>query len=591
MGLVQRKRQVASSVWGYLNDESDLDNNIDAYAECKDAKVEELIKIIKTVFDNGPKKLVVFALFRKTLKYLAIRLKKYGYQVIVIHGQVDNRAEKLEQFKNNDSVQILLSSEVGSEGLDMQFCNSMVNYDLPWNPMVVEQRIGRIDRFGQKAKVVNIYNLVVDGSIQEEIYMRLLDRIGIFRSTIGDMEAILDAPLGGYGKSTTIQDVYNKMEKDFFTKDLTEEEKNEKIAEVERAIENEKENLHHLQEGLSNTLTNDAYFQDEIHRILDKNAYVTDEELKNFLQSAIRQHLTTCNIEEVSNGIMEFSLPMSDPSALQKFLNQYIAHNDEANISMNQFKQRIDGDNRFKITFKQEIAYDNASVNYLNIYHPMIQACLNYFIQNDDQKTTSFSYALKADNVLKHDDRYYLAMYQLSISRLVHGIKKTNAELQPVVFNLQTRKIEENSEVVDSLYRKSQVDGYERNPKNSDMNAEIIDDMRYDFADYITAEKKRRQDEANKQLISDRQQNELQTKEYYQSRIDSLQRTIRDNEAMLEFNIDEKEQRNRHNTIRLMQSNIAKLEKERDEKLSIINEDNQLQIDEKLLSLNLITII
>ena len=64
----------------------------------------------------------------------------------MIHGMVENRIDVLDEFKNNPNAHILLSSEVGSEGLDMQFCNSMVNYDLPWNPMVVEQRIGRIDR-------------------------------------------------------------------------------------------------------------------------------------------------------------------------------------------------------------------------------------------------------------------------------------------------------------------------------------------------------------------------------------------------------------------------------------------------------------
>lgn len=182
----------------------------------------------------------------------------------MIHGQINNRDEILQQFKTDDNIQILLSSEVGSEGLDMQFCNSMVNYDLPWNPMVVEQRIGRIDRFGQKSPVVNIYNFIVAGSIQEEIYIRLLERIGIFQGTVGDMEAILDAEIHYDGEEMTIQKVYSKMEKEFFTKQLTQQEREKKIAEVEQAIANEKEHLQHLQEGLSNTLTNDAYFRDEI---------------------------------------------------------------------------------------------------------------------------------------------------------------------------------------------------------------------------------------------------------------------------------------------------------------------------------------
>ena len=213
LGLVQKKRQIASSVWAYLSEEEELDKGIDAYESKKDAKVDKLLEIINEVFKNGKKKIVIFALFRRTLKYLNIRLKKAGFNSLVIHGQIDNRAEILNRFKHDSDIHILLSSEVGSEGLDMQFCSSMVNYDLPWNPMVVEQRIGRIDRFGQKSSVVNIYNIVVSDSIQEDIYIRLLDRIGIFRNTIGDMEAILDAKVEVEGRSYTIQDLYNRMEK------------------------------------------------------------------------------------------------------------------------------------------------------------------------------------------------------------------------------------------------------------------------------------------------------------------------------------------------------------------------------------------
>lgn len=589
LGLVQKKRQVASSVWGYLNNEADLDSGIDAYENYADAKVEKLQEIIEAVFKSGTKKLVVFALFRRTLKYLNIRLNKLGYNTLIIHGQIDNRAEILAQFKKDENIHILLSSEVGSEGLDMQFCNSMVNYDLPWNPMVVEQRIGRIDRFGQKAKVVNIYNLVVAGSIQEEIYMRLLDRIGIFRGTIGDMEAILDAQVGN--TTLSIQDVYNRMEKEFFTQDLTKAEKEQKITEVARAIENEKENLLHLQEGLSNTLTNDAYFRDEINRILYNNAYVTDKELHNFITAAIRQRLTTCDMEEIEKGVLEFSVPISQPTILKNFLTQYCDNNDETNISVNQFKRRINEKPKFLLTFNQEKAYEDGSLNYLNIYHPMIQACLNYFIENDDETKTSFSYALQADELLHEGNKYFMGLYQLTTSRMVQNVKKTTAELQPVLFNLQTNEIETNEAIVDRLYRRSQVEGNERNASNEDAQPDIIEDMRYDFADFISEEKKRRVDEANRQVVSDRKRNEQQTIEYYRSRIGNHEANIRTWEGLLEFGLDDKEQRNRQGAIRLAKANIAQLERERDERLSLINEDPKLSIEDKLLSLNLITII
>lgn len=86
----------------------------------------------------------------------------------MIHGDIADRQNLLDLFRDDPGIDILLSSEVGSEGLDMQFCSSMVNYDLPWDPMIVEQRIGRVDRFGQRSPIVNIYNLIVKDSIQKE---------------------------------------------------------------------------------------------------------------------------------------------------------------------------------------------------------------------------------------------------------------------------------------------------------------------------------------------------------------------------------------------------------------------------------------
>lgn len=591
LGLVQRKRQIASSVWGCLNKESDLDNGIDAYSDYGDAKVNELIRVIEKVFESGIKKLVVFAIYRKTLKYLSIRLKKAGYNALVIHGLIENRSEIIGQFKNDDNIHILLSSEVGSEGLDMQFCNSMVNYDLPWNPMVVEQRIGRIDRFGQKSPIVNIYNFVVAGSIQEEIYMRLLERIGIFRGTIGDMEAILDAHINVDGKEMTIQDVYNKMEKDFFTKSLTKEERERKIAEVERAIANEKENLQHLQEGLSNTLTNDAYFNEEIYRILNKKSYVTHEELENFLKTIVRQHLTTCEIDKVSNDILEFKIPLSQPAVLRNFLVHYCDNDDESTISLNQFKKSIEDKSKFKITFSQHIAYEDNSINFLNIYHPMVRACLNYFTENEDSSQTTFSYALRADDMLNTGERYYMGLYQLNSHRLVQGVKKHTAELIPILFSLQTEQLVEDDKIVNRIYGRSQIEGNERNASNEDVKSELIDDMCYDFTIYIEELIKNRIENEKREIESDRQRNEQQTIEYYASRMANYENTIAEQTCKLEYLSDDKERLATSRRIQLAKNQIALLERERNERLELINEDKQLCVDQKLISLNLITII
>ena len=83
-----------------LNDENNLDAGIDEYEDYTDAKFEELLRIIDEVFKHGTKKIVIFALFRRTLKYLQIRFKKRGFGTLMIHGMVENRADVLDEFKN-----------------------------------------------------------------------------------------------------------------------------------------------------------------------------------------------------------------------------------------------------------------------------------------------------------------------------------------------------------------------------------------------------------------------------------------------------------------------------------------------------------
>ena len=103
----------------------------------------------------------------------------------------EQRDRAVASFRDDRGPVVLLSSEVGSEGLDFQFCARMFNYDLPWNPMRVEQRIGRLDRYGQASEVIHILNMIVAETIEERIFHRLYERIQIFESSIGDLEAIL----------------------------------------------------------------------------------------------------------------------------------------------------------------------------------------------------------------------------------------------------------------------------------------------------------------------------------------------------------------------------------------------------------------
>ena len=163
----------------------------------EDPKLDALRGVIEDKQTLPNNKLMLFSTFRHTLAYLNAKLLADGYRVGLIHGDVPDEErtiirDRFEALRENpEALDILLFSEVGCEGLDYQFCDCIVNYDIPWNPMRIEQRIGRIDRVGQQSETVAIYNFITPGTVDAEIYERCLLRIGIFNESLGENEEIL----------------------------------------------------------------------------------------------------------------------------------------------------------------------------------------------------------------------------------------------------------------------------------------------------------------------------------------------------------------------------------------------------------------
>lgn len=191
----------------------------------EDPKLEETLKIIELKQEMPNNKIMLFSTFRHTLAYLKKKLTKLGYRVEQVDGGVKDEQRyawkaRFELPKEDpDSIDILLFTEVGSEGLDYQFCDMMINYDLPWNPMRIEQRIGRIDRRGQKSEAVNIYNVITENTIDAEIYYRCLMRIGIFEDSIGECEEILG-------------EIATGIEGIILDSSLTDDERNRKLEQI-----------------------------------------------------------------------------------------------------------------------------------------------------------------------------------------------------------------------------------------------------------------------------------------------------------------------------------------------------------------------
>ncbi|MCQ2246555.1 MAG: DEAD/DEAH box helicase [Bacteroidaceae bacterium] len=599
MGLVTVKRQLASSVWACKSENDCLDNGYDEFADFKDPKFEALLKILQTVFAHGNKKIIIFAIFKKTLKYLKIRLAKSGYKSAIIYGDPKiNKSDVLQQFQYDDSYQVLLSSEVGSEGLDMQFCNSLVNYDLPWNPMVVEQRIGRIDRFGQESKKVNIYNIVVTESILEDIYSRLLMRIGIFRESIGDLEAILDSEMEQDGKKITIQDALKNIERDFYSDKLTEKEVEKKKTEIERAIENERLNLKNIEEGLTNALTNDSYFRDEINKIVNNNAYVTSHELYLFVVQIIKEHLKTCNISQTDDPeVYEFEISKSDPLALKKFLQQYEPTDRDGQCLFRKYIDEIDDKLSLKMTFDQERAFKEKKLTFINIYHPIIRAGVRMFEEKRDKKQCTFFFELSSAKLPKEikKSRYMLAIYKISVSRNLFDKPMITDSLYPILYDLDANCIIENHELAEKFMGRAQVDGrYAPMEDSFRLNSEMIDDLRYDIKDCVDTYVAEYRKEIQNRIDNSKKLRYQQTIQYYDSREKNYERNIGHQETLREYAIqqdDDAALRNAEGALRLMTANLRDLRQKRESDLERINKDVQLKVTEEIKSLNLVQVV
>lgn len=157
----------------------------------KDSKIEKLIEIVDSILKNDPNdKILIYTKHPTTLRYIVEKLKPYNLKILEFMGGLD-REEKTEIIKSfKGEGQVLISTETGCEGLNFQFCRNLINYDLPWNPMSVEQRIGRVDRIGQ-LRDMNIFSLATKGTMEEHIVDLIINKMCCIGLVIGELPIIL----------------------------------------------------------------------------------------------------------------------------------------------------------------------------------------------------------------------------------------------------------------------------------------------------------------------------------------------------------------------------------------------------------------
>ena len=337
----------------------------------EDPKFDEMYEVIKRKNEQENNKIILFSTFRHTLAYVKKKLLANGIRVEQIDGSVKDemRWELRKRFElpkqESEALDMLLFTEVGSEGLDYQFCDMMINYDLPWNPMRIEQRIGRIDRRGQVSEVVNIHNVITEGTVDADIYNRCLLRIGIFEQSIGECEEILG-------------EIGSQIEAIAVDAHLTDEERKVKL---EAVADNEVRRIQEM-----NRLENEAkgLFG------FDLSAYTLAKEIQeaespwlspNSLQFLVERYLTKrlgektyiFGTDDVKNLRLSAEARSIIKEDFRKLSNVRSAIKQSWEYYLKGTKPNL------KITFLQEAAEKNRDAQFITTVHPLVKQAAKYF--------------------------------------------------------------------------------------------------------------------------------------------------------------------------------------------------------------------
>lgn len=363
----------------------------DNLPENDDQKFDTLKKILEERKNSGSGKTIIFSTFRNTLNYLHRRIKKeVAIRIEQVNGSVpdEERFNLRERFAlpgdDPDALDVLLFSEVGAEGLDYQFCDAIVNYDLPWNPMRIDQRIGRIDRRGQKSEVVHIYNCITKGTIDAEIYERCHTRINVFEKSIGECSAILG-------------DIENSIKDIVFKPNLTPEERAEKY---EKMMDNKvnfiEENRRLEEEGKEMFGIDISDSIDDMEK--SENPWVSSNNIKRLVNAYLSKRL---NGERQYIDDNKLKLKNKEKLLILEDYNRLDKKNAVDKIFEAYLNSRSKSDgiiHSCPITFTQDEAQENRKSIFFTLTHPLVLQAARYFSEAKNIKM-AFAVSVKGNDV------------------------------------------------------------------------------------------------------------------------------------------------------------------------------------------------
>lgn len=347
----------------------------------EDDKIEAFKKILTDKGRLDKNKSLVFTTFRHTLSYLAAHTAKTDLRFGVVHGGIpdDERANLRRRFalakEDSEAIDVLLSSEVGCEGLDFQFCDLLVNYDLPWNPMRIEQRIGRIDRYGQLSETVAIMNLVTPGTVDGDIYQRCLWRIGVFQHAVGGNEEIL---------GTITREIHDIAE----SYSLNEDEKRNRLRQLsDNAIRQlrEEEDLENKQSELFGLDVPKPSWRDDVEAA--ETFWLSPAAIAAAVEAYLSGRLESEGEHLLGAGPLKtLRLSQESRAALLSDFSRLARSVDP--ISREWEKWLKGGQPTLAVTFDQEAASENPKTVHISVVHPLVRQAARFLDVDQPQFCT-----------------------------------------------------------------------------------------------------------------------------------------------------------------------------------------------------------
>ena len=320
-----------------------------------DSKFERLLPILLGL-QRERRRTLLFTFSRAALAYLFERLSPV-MRVATLHGGVSraDRRRILADFRRGE-FDLVLANRVASEGLDFEFCSVVINYDLPWNPMEIEQRIGRIDRIGQQEQKVLIVNFYNDETIDERIIHRVLERIQVFRESIGELEPIISEQMPALEAA--------------FDFTLTEEQREAKLIQYILAIEEQRAGLREVTDASTSLLTADdvdvAGLEDDLVR---RGKYIGQPELALMLDD-------WAQIDGGSVSINPTTLSIAGNAAMAERVEQLARSGRRTRAEVAELTMKLRGELPFTLVLDQEVARVSGG-ELLVAAHPLVSAALN----------------------------------------------------------------------------------------------------------------------------------------------------------------------------------------------------------------------